>query len=132
VSGLLDLPWGLKFSTLSKFGTGEAFQVFDASVAPFFDPRTNEIYSLFPEKNCLFGIFARCEVDITLEKEFALFSGHRLSVAADVFNLFNNKNYTGFGGFICCGAPGEVFSLGEPSRLLTQPRRLQFRTAYRF
>ena len=131
VSGLLDLPWGLKFSTLSKFGSGEAYQVFQTNVEPFFDPRTNEITSQFPKKNCL-GLFARCEVDITLEKEIALFSGHRFSFAVDVFNLFNNKNYAGFAGFVCCGAPPEVFNFGEPGRLLTQPRRLQFRTAYRF
>ena len=131
VSGLLDLPWGVKFSTLSKFGSGEAFQVFDASVEPFFHPTTNQIYAKFPEKNCL-GILARCEVDITFEKEVALFGGHRASFAVDVFNLFNNKNYTGFGGFVCCGAPPSDFNLGEPGRLLTFPRRVQFRTAYRF
>ena len=131
ISGLLDLPWGVKFSTLTKLGTGAAFQVFDASVAPFFDPRTNQIYSRFPDKNCI-SILARCEVDITFEKEFGIMTGHRLSLAVDVFNLFNNKNYTGFGGFVCCGEPASNFRLGEPNSLLTLPRRLQLRAAYRF
>jgi hypothetical protein len=131
ISGMVDLPWGIKFSTLTKLGSGAAFQVFDASVAPYFDPRTNQIYGKFPKKNCL-SILARCEVDITFEKEFGIMRGHRLSLAADVFNLFNNKNYTGFGGFVCCGEPASNFRLGEPNSLLTLPRRLQLRAAYRF
>jgi outer membrane receptor protein involved in Fe transport len=131
VSGLLDLPWGVKFSTLSKFGSGEAFQIFESNIQPLFHPATNQIYSGFPKKNCL-GFLARCEVDVTLEKEFTLFSGHTLSVAADIFNLFNNKNYAGFDGFFCCGETRETGRIGVPDRLLTLPRRLQFRAAYRF
>lgn len=131
LSGIVDLPWGIKFSTLSKFGSGQAFQVFDASTAPFFSFDTNKIRSQFPKKNCI-GLFARCEVDITFEKEFRLFSDHSASFAVDVFNLFNNKNFTNFGGFICCGQPGSNFGLGEPNALLTLPRRIQFRASYRF
>ena len=50
----------------------------------------------------------------------------------DIFNLFNNKNFTNFGGFVCCGQPGSNFGLGEPNALLTLPRRIQFRASYRF
>jgi hypothetical protein len=131
VSGLVDLPWGVKFSTLSKFGTGQAYQVFESTIQPLFDPRTNQIYSQFPKKNCL-GFLARCEVDVTFAKAFATFPGHELELGLDVFNLFNNKNYTNFGGFFCCGGSQADFRVGQPNSLLTLPRRLQLRAAYRF
>ena len=130
-TAMLDLPYGFRFSTLSKFNTGEAYQVFDANTPPFFDINTNKIYSNFPRKNCL-GFLARCEVDVTLEHEFQTFAGQYATLSVDVFNLFNNKNYTNFGGFVCCGQPGSNFNLGVPNSLLTLPRRVQFRAAYRF
>ena len=131
ISGLVDLPLGIKFSTLTKLGSGQAFQVFDANTAPFFDLNTTKIRSAFPDKNCL-GIFARCEVDVTFEKEFELFTDHTVSFAVDVFNVFNNKNYTSFNSFVCCGKPPSDFRFGEPNALLTLPRRVQLRAAYRF
>ena len=128
LSGLVDLPWGIKFSTLTKLGSGEAFQTFKT---PDFQVNNNEIGSEFPDKNCL-GLFARCEVDVTAEKEVRLFGNHSASFAIDVFNIFNNKNYTSFGGFVCCGVDPSVFRFGEPNALLTLPRRMQLRAAYRF
>ena len=130
-TALVDLPWGIRLSALGKLGSGQAYQVFDAQTAPFFDVNTTRIYSQFPKKNCL-GLFARCEIDVTVEKEFVTFPGHALTLSLDVFNLFNNKNYTSFGGFTCCGAPDSDFRLGEPNSLLSLPRRLQLRAAYRF
>ena len=55
-----------------------------------------------------------------------------MTLGVDLFNDFNNKNYNNFGGFVCCGQPGSNFNLGVPNSLLTLPRRLQFRAAYRF
>lgn len=130
-TALVDLPWGIRFSTLTKLGTGQAFQVFDANTPPFFSANTNRIYSKFPDKNCL-GLFARCEVDVTFEKEFTTFPGHTAVFSVDIFNIFNNKNYTSFNSFLCCGAPPSDFRFGEPNALLTLPRRVQFRAAYRF
>lgn len=130
-TALVDLPLGIRFSTLTKLGSGQAFGVFDANTPPYFDQNTTRIYSRFPDKNCL-GILARCEVDITFEKAFATFAGHEATLSLDVFNLFNNKNYTAFGGFLCCGDPPSNFRFGEPNALLTLPRRAQVRAAYRF
>ena len=128
IGGLVDLPWGLKASTLTKLGSGQAYQTFFTTD---FAVQNNVIGAAFPDKNCL-GLFARCEVDVTLEKEFGLFGSHRATLALDVFNLFNNKNYTSFNSFVCCGAPPENFNFGKPNALLTLPRRLQLRAAYRF
>jgi outer membrane receptor protein involved in Fe transport len=130
-SGMIDLPYGFRLSTLTKLGSGQAYQVFDANTPPFFSVDTNKIYGAFPKKNCL-GLFARCEVDVTVEKEFKFFTDHSLLLSVDVFNLFNNKNYTSFNSFVCCGAPPSDFRFGEPNALLTLPRRLQLRAAYRF
>ena len=69
------------------------------------------------------------ELVVTLEKEFTMKPGHTFSIAFDVFNLFNNKNYTAFTDFACCGGEPDF---GTPRALLTLPRRLQVRTAYRF
>lgn len=135
LSGLLDGPWGIKLSTLTKLGSGQAFFVEDRntpdSTGNYFNINFLNITSDFPRKNCL-GLFARCEVDVTAEKEFRLFGGHTASFAIDVFNLFNNKNYTSFNGFKCCDIDPDVFRFGQPNALLTLPRRVQFRAAYRF
>jgi hypothetical protein len=134
-TAMVDLPWGLQFSTLTKLGSGEAFSVEDRNTpgagGNYFDINTLHVTSDFPKKNCL-GVFARCEVDVTFAKEFETFRGHYLSLAVDVFNLFNNKNYTQFNGFKCCDIDPNVFSFGQPRALLTLPRRVQFRAAYRF
>jgi hypothetical protein len=135
ISGLLDAPWGIKLSTLTKLGSGQAFFVEDRNTPDatgnYFNINNLHITSAFPKKNCL-GLFARCEVDVTAEKEFRLFGGHTASIAIDVFNLFNNKNYTSFNAFKCCEIDPSVFRFGEPNALLTLPRRVQFRAAYRF
>jgi len=135
ISGLVDLPWGIKFSTLTKLGSGQAFAVEDRNTPDasgnYFNINNLHVTSDFPRKNCL-GLFARCEVDVTAEKEFHLFGTHYASIAVDVFNLFNNKNYTSFNGFKCCDIDPDVFSFGKPNSLLTLPRRVQFRAAYRF
>jgi Carboxypeptidase regulatory-like domain/TonB dependent receptor-like, beta-barrel len=135
LSGLLDAPWGIKLSTLTKLGSGQAFFVEDRNTpgagGNYFDINTLNVTSAFPKKNCL-GILARCEVDLTAEKEFRLFGTHTASFAIDVFNVFNNKNYTSFNGFKCCDIDPDVFSFGRPNALLTLPRRVQFRTSYRF
>ncbi len=132
-TALIDLPWGIRFSTLTKLGSGQAYQVFDANTPPFFDINTTRIYSEFPKKNCL-GLFARCEVDVTLEKEFVTFPGHALTLSVDVFNLFNNKNYTSFGGFVMLrrsriGLPAwRAQRFADPSAPDAIARRLSFLT----
>jgi len=136
VSGILDLPLGFQFSTLSTFGSGQAYQVFDAS-----DPTRGRVTSRYARKNCIKGVFAFCEVNLTLQNRLRVFGDQEINFAVDLFNAFNNKNYTGFDGFFnnqIDPSTGQAFDTLQPadftsaSGLLTLPRRVQFRVGYKF
>ena len=133
LSGIVDLPLGFQFSTLSTFGSGNAYNVTDATAG--FDVGQLRTTSAYPEKNCIKGLLAFCEVNVTLEKhiDFHGLGNDQLSVAVDVLNAFNNKNFKDFPGFFNGGpgslVPGNAQSAGN---LITLPRRIQFRVGYRF
>ncbi len=135
ISGIVDLPFGLQFSTLSTFGSGQAYQVFDAT-----NPVQGVIGARYPEKNCIKGVWAYCEVNLTLEKKVKLFDTHEVSLAVDLFNAFNNKNFSGFDGYFnnqvqangTVADPLNAANAQNASSTLTLPRRVQFRVGYRF
>ena len=128
LSGIVDLPLGLRFSTLSTFGSGRAYQVVDATDG--FDNGALRITSAYPEKTCVDGIFQFCEVNVTLAKIFELGGDHQVELALDVFNVFDNTNYGGFDGFTSATDPLEPGV--EGFFVQTLPRRLQFRARYQF
>ena len=141
ISGIYDMPFGLQFSTLTTLGSGQAFAVTDASRGSGVNFTTPTAF--YPPKNCIKHVFAYCEVNLSLEKDFRLFNTHQLGVAVDLLNAFNNKNFTGYGGYI---GVGQTYSIDnsltqvstptntviQPTDLLTLPRRFQFRAFYRF
>jgi outer membrane receptor protein involved in Fe transport len=134
VSGIVDLPWGVQFSTLSTFGSGQAYLVTDATNG--FDNGALKITSAYPYKNCIKGVFAFCEVNLSLEKHVDLhvLGRDQVSVAIDLLNAFNNKNFKDFDGFVnFSNTPPDTLG---PSNIggntLTLPRRIQFRASYRF
>ncbi|WP_374943212.1 carboxypeptidase regulatory-like domain-containing protein [Sphingomonas sp.] len=136
LSGLVDLPLGFQFSTLSTLGTGQAYQVFDAT-----DPTKGRVTARYPVKNCIKGVFAFCEVNLTLQNHLRLFDEHEVTFAVDLFNAFNNKNYSGFDGYFNNQINQQTGQVQDPlqradltsaSSLLTLPRRVQFRVGYRF
>ena len=128
-SGIVDLPAGFQLSTLSTFGSGAAYQVTDATNG--FDTGALRFTAAYPEKNCIKGVFAFCEVNLTLANKLKLFGDkHELEVAVDVLNAFNNKNFAGFDEFFSATDPLEPAGIGNA--LLTLPRRVQFRVGYRF
>ena len=129
LSGIVDLPLGLQFSTLSTFGTGSAYQVTDATAG--FDAGALKLSAAYPEKNCIKGVFAFCEVNLTVAKHFHIFgSGDQLEGAVDLLNAFNNKNFSGFDTFFNATDPLDPGRIG--TNTLTLPRRIQFRVGYRF
>ena len=134
VSGIVDLPFGVQLSTLSTFGSGQAYAVTDATNG--FDNGQLKITSAYPEKNCIKGLFAFCEVNLSLEKhiDFRGLGKDQISVAVDLLNAFNNKNFKDFDGFINrSNTPPDLL---DPTNIgantLTLPRRIQFRVGYRF
>lgn len=137
LSGIVDLPLGFQFSTLSTLGSGEAFRVTDGTRGA--ESGFNRFTAAYPEKNCIKGVFAYCEVNVTLAKKFALFGGDTVEAAVDVLNAFNNKNFSGFDDFFnntVNPTTGRVTDPLDPARIgrntLTLPRRIQFRVGYRF
>ena len=97
--------------------------------------------SFFPEKNCL-GILAFCEVNVTVENNVKIFGGATVNLAVDFLNLFNNKNYGGYDGFLAnqnyeittdfTRPDTGALELLQPSNLRTLPRRIQLRAGFRF
>ena len=128
ISGIVDLPWDTRFSTLSTFGSGRAYQVTDATRG--FDNGQLVQTAAYPEKTCIDGIFQFCEVNVTLAKFFRFGGQHELELAVDLLNAFNNTNYSGFDGFFSSTDPLEPGIQGNS--ILTLPRRVQFRVGYRF
>lgn len=128
VSGIVDLPLDFRFSTLSTFGSGRAYQVTDATNG--FDNGQLVQTAAYPEKTCIDGIFQFCEVNLTLAKYFRLSGDHEVELAVDVLNAFNNTNYSGFDGFFSATDPLDPGI--EGNSILTLPRRIQLRAAYRF
>ncbi|MBO6769161.1 MAG: TonB-dependent receptor [Erythrobacter sp.] len=138
ISGLVDLPWGFRFSTLSTFGSGRAYQVVDATDG--FDNGQLRITSAYPEKTCVDGVFQFCEVNLTLAKFIEFGDDREIELAVDLLNAFDNPNYSGFDGFFNSVDPLDPAN-GEfnpqtnrynASSILTLPRRIQFRAAVRF
>jgi hypothetical protein len=66
--------------------------------------------------------------DLTLTRTFALPNKNRVEVRADVFNLFNNQNFTSDGYIGIIGNP----NFGKPTSNAYPGRQFQFGTIYRF
>ena len=134
LSGIIDLPLGFQFSTLSTFGSGQAYQVTDASAG--FDTGQLKFTSAYPDKDCIKGVFAFCEVNLTLANKQKLFGNHEVEFAVDLLNAFDNKNPSGFDGFVNrSNTPPDLLDPANArtaSGSLTLPRRIQFRAGYRF
>ena len=127
VGAMIDAPFGFRVSTLSQFGSGAAYQIQDQTAGS--DVNLREFRAGYPEKNCI-GLFAFCEVNITVENNVKLFGGTSAHFAVDFLNLFNNRNFAGFDDFVSPTDPLLEPKIGN--RLITLPRRIQFRTGFRF
>ena len=123
VNGIVDLPYGFKFSGLGIFGSGQPFFVIDASQG--FGARDIE----FPGNVGNTRSFA--QVDLRLQKEFQLMRGHFFTLSAEVFNVFDRDNFSGYDGFIP-RLPEINSNFGNPNGLSGPPRSFQFGASYRF
>jgi outer membrane receptor protein involved in Fe transport len=66
-------------------------------------------------------------VDIRLRKDFPSFAGTTLGVSANVYNLFNYRNFTDF-ALVAPSAP----NFGQANALLSDPRRVELGVEYNF
>jgi len=128
LSGIVDLPLGVRLSTLTTLGSGSAYQVTDATLG--FEPGQLRQTAAYPVKNCLADLFAFCEVNLTLAKTFKAFGFGETEVGVDLLNAFNSKNYRDFDGFF--NATDPLVRTVRGNNLSTLPRRIQFRLAHRF
>ncbi|MEP9361254.1 TonB-dependent receptor [Sphingomonas sp. KR3-1] len=128
ISGMVDLPLGFTFSTLTTLGSGQGYLVTDATQG--FDVGKLKLTTAYPEKNCIEGLFAFCEVNLTLGNRFKIHGIGQVEAAVDVLNAFNNKNFKDFDGFFSLTDPLEPGRIGNNT--VTLPRRIQFRLGYKF
>jgi outer membrane receptor protein involved in Fe transport len=128
ISGMVDLPFGFSFSTLTTLGSGQGYLVTDATQG--FDVGKLKLTTAYPEKNCIEGLFAFCEVNLTLANRFKIHGIGQVEAAVDVLNAFNNKNFKDFDGFFSLTDPLDPGKIGNNT--ITLPRRIQFRLGYKF
>ena len=128
LSGMVDLPAGFRVSTLSQFGSGAAYQIFDARQG--FDIGQTRIISAYPKGSCLATLLPYCEINFTVENNIKVSHGATINLAVDFLNIFNNKNFSGFNGFVGPGDSIQEQTVGFSS--LTLPRRIQLRAGMRF
>jgi len=127
MAGVSDgwLPWGLMLSGKLTLGSGLPYRVTDCSKG--FD----QCVSAKGNGNAFH------QLDVGLSKEVAFRFG-RVSLRADVLNLFNSINYGGYDGWV--GGPGnpqnryggDNANLGRPNSIGGPMRTVKFSARYAF
>ena len=118
---ILDVPFGIQFSGLLTLGSGAPFQTSGSGIQP------NTQYAR-PEKfNFLIpNAWAFRDLDLKFSKTLPPFGGTQLSLQAEVYNVFNFKNYGCFEG-----NTGSA-NFGRPSCAVTDARYTQIGAKYDF
>jgi outer membrane receptor protein involved in Fe transport len=125
---IMDLPYlfGIQFGGLITLGSGAKRDV--GCPSRFCGPSTYINGGFTPKKYSFIipGAWAYRNVDLRFRKDFPQFSGTRLGVTLDVFNVFNFKNFgcydTGF------NSPTQ----GKSFCTVSDPRRAQIGAEYNF
>ncbi len=131
---ILDVPQlaGIQFSGLVTLGSGGRR---DVGTHPRFGGVEDSTYFpaafLPPQRNFLmFGGWAYRRVDVKFRKDFPQIRGTSLGVTVDVFNVFNYSNFDGYNFTI--PSAGKTWSVSQPTRVVTDPRRVQIGVEYTF
>ncbi len=119
VSGIVDLPLGLKLSTLSTFASGQPFFVVDASQGFGGDVINLGNFGDQP------GVFGFKQVDLRLQKDIKVGKDDTVSLFAEALNIFDTENIGGRDGFIP-PLPGVNPNFGNRNGLAGPPRTIQF------
>jgi hypothetical protein len=108
ISGIKDLPWGIRGSTLITLGSGLPKDIYGApgGFVPWNQFRPEKEDFILP------NAFAFRQVDVRLSKEFQVWNGDTLELILDGINIFNFRNYSGFEQCVCSvnyGVPSAQF-----------------------
>lgn len=131
---IVDIPQlaGIQFSGLITLGSGGRQ---DVGTHPRFGGVLDSTYfpAAFqpPQRNFfIFGAWAYRRVDIRLRKDLPQIHGTSVGLTADVFNLFNFMNFTNYPFSV--NAAQRTWSVGQPTDLISDPRRVQIGVEYNF
>ena len=124
-TGIYQLPADFRMSAFVQLASGVGYTIEDFSQGFGINQKRILLYAGRPE-----GTFAYKSVDLRLDKAFRFGARQAFELSAQVFNLFNWDNYTGYDQFIP-PLPEVNANFGKPNRE-DPKRRLQFGVAYRF
>ncbi len=125
LSGIAVLPLDFTLSTLITLGSGLPYTITDVSAG---DNDRNKVIDVNGGRDDKALEFR--QVDARITKSFKLVDEHRVNAFVECFNIFNSKNFGGYGGFIGVDGPADDF--GKPSRLIALPRAFQLGMSYHF
>ena len=131
---IVDVPqlFGIQFSGLITLGSGARR---DVGTHPRFGGVPDSTYFpaafMPPQQNFfVFGGWAYRRVDLRLRKDFPEIRGTTLGVTVDMFNVFNLSN---FGGYNFTVVPAQrTWTVGQPTQVVSDPRRVQIGVEYTF
>jgi len=127
-SGIVGLPWDMRFSSNITLGTGGAANLLDFHLGFSLQNRIDShAYqgTLYPPKKNGFGYQS---VDFRLEKAFDV-GPASIGLIGEIFNAFNHVNYGCLNNFL---GPGGNPSLGDPGCVVSLGRREQVGLRLRF
>ncbi|HZH41686.1 MAG TPA: carboxypeptidase regulatory-like domain-containing protein [Gemmatimonadales bacterium] len=125
---IMDMPYlfGVQFSGLLTLSSGATVDI--GCPSRFCGPSTyiNGGFTPTPKNTFIPGGWAYERMDVRLRKDFPGFSGTRLGVTLDVFNLFNTMNFS------CYDTGFNSPTFGQATCLASDPRRVQLGAQYDF
>ena len=124
-AGTYEFPAGFRASTFIQLASGVGYTIEDFSQGFGINEKKIQLYTGRPD-----ATFAYKSVDLRLDKVFRIGERQAVELTAQVFNVFNWDNYTGYNQFIP-PLPETNSAFGQPTRE-DPKRRLQFGASYRF
>lgn len=136
MTGIVGLPWDMRFSTFITLGSGTGYTIIDQSAGTGPGQIQYRYYTGRPEKHSFIipDAWGYRSVDLRLEKAFLFGQSQKLTLVAEAFNVFDFENFdpASYNGNI--PGPGQPPNedFGQPSQLVEPGRRLQFGASYSF
>ena len=125
-SGILGLPWDLRFSTLITLGSGLPYTILDATNG--FGPNEFQVRLNEGRQKGSFPFDAPYQsFDFRLQKDFLIANLVSVGVSGEVFNATNHNNFGCFENFIRIAndPAGPNPNFGKPNCVTTPARRFQ-------